>query len=158
MNKIELIPFYDLNKEEALEVLTWRNHKDIRKWMYTQELITQEHHFTFISQLKNHPKKRYFLLNSNGNKIASIDFTDIQKESCHFGLYVNPFEDVKGRGTIAMQTICEYAFNTLKVQTLRAKVFAHNEKAIHLYKKFHFTQVAQKEYGEKTILSMELHL
>lgn len=150
------VNFTELGQEEALEILSWRNHSTIRKWMYTQEVISEKQHFAFIESLKDAHTKEYFVLEDEGKKISVIDFTNITAESCEFGLYVNPFESSKGRGTKSMQEICNYAFHVLKVELLQAEVFAHNEKAIHLYEKFHFKKVGEKSFKNQLIFLMEL--
>lgn len=150
------VNFTELSHKEALEILSWRNHSTIRKWMYTQDVISEKQHFAFIDSLKSSHTKEYFVLEDEGKKISVIDFTNITAESCEFGLYVNPFESSKGDGTKSMQEICNYAFSVLKVEVLQAEVFAHNEKAIDLYKKFHFKKVGEKSLNDQPIFLMEL--
>ncbi|EAH9361535.1 GNAT family N-acetyltransferase, partial [Campylobacter coli] len=66
-----------------------------------------------------------------------IDFVNITTKSCEFGLYAKP--NLKGVGQILMNEIIKYAFENLKVNTLKAYVFKDNRKALKLYQQNHFT-------------------
>ena len=52
MENIQLLNFIDLELEEKEMILKWRNHPEIRKWMYNQDEIKLEEHLSFIESLK----------------------------------------------------------------------------------------------------------
>ncbi len=151
---IELINFTDLTLEEHKMVLVWRNHDNVKKWMFTDEDIILKNHLTFIESLKNCSNKLYFLVKQEERYLGVIDFTNIQQLSCEFGLYSNI--SLKGMGMKLLETICAYAFKELKATILKAKVFKENIKAIYLYKKFKFKEVAKKIVNKKEVICMEL--
>ena len=62
MENIKLLNFIDLKLEEKEMILKWRNHPDIRKWMYNQDEIKFEEHLNFIDSLKLRKDKLYFLV------------------------------------------------------------------------------------------------
>lgn len=154
---IELKNFTDLTHEEALLILAWRNNENIRKWMYTSSEISPREHQLFLKSLQSTKTKRYFWVSNAKKLIGVIYFTDITHEDCCMGLYVNPSLSEKGLGTLLMQTIVEYAFKTLKVQTLKAEVFTHNEKAFRLYEKFGFYETTRTHVNDKEVIFMELN-
>ncbi len=149
-----LINFTDLSIDEKKMVLNWRNHPDIRKWMYTQDEISLENHLNFIESLKTREDKLYFVVKKDENYIGVIDFYNFKNDSCEFGLYSNP--DMFGVGKIMMSEIIDYVFNTLNSNLLIAEVFADNERAIHLYKKFNFKETKRKIISDKEVICMEL--
>lgn len=151
---IKLINFIDLTLEEKKMVLLWRNHKEIKQWMYNTDDISIENHLKFIESLKNAIDKLYFLVKQDNEYIGVIDFTNITNKSSDFGLYSNV--DLKGAGKILLENICNYAFNTLKLEILKAEVFGDNEKAIYLYKKFNFQEIDKKIVNNKKVICMEL--
>ncbi|EDO6873703.1 UDP-4-amino-4,6-dideoxy-N-acetyl-beta-L-altrosamine N-acetyltransferase, partial [Campylobacter coli] len=81
--------------------------------------------------------KKYFLVFQDEQIIGVIDFVNITTKSCEFGLYAKP--NLKGVGQILMNEIIKYAFENLKVNTLKAYVFKDNRKALQLYQQNHFT-------------------
>ncbi|ELR6074153.1 UDP-4-amino-4,6-dideoxy-N-acetyl-beta-L-altrosamine N-acetyltransferase, partial [Campylobacter jejuni] len=103
---------------------------------------------------------KYFLVFQDEQIIGVIDFVNITTKSCEFGLYAKP--DLKGVGQILMNEIIKYAFESLKVNTLKAYVFKSNHKALKLYQQNHFTiydedkdfyYVYLKQSNCKTLLS-----
>lgn len=137
--------FIDLTDEEKKEVLKWRNHPEIRKWMYDKREISLQNHLTFIENLKNDKSKFYFKIGDFG----VINFK-IKKDFAEIGLHKNP--EKKGVGNILMQKIIDYGFNELKLKKLILYVYEDNLKAINLYKKFNFKESDKKN----NLIKMEL--
>jgi len=158
MKNIELINFTDLTLEEKKMILEWRNHPEIRKWMYNQNEIKLKEHLKFIESLKGRQDKLYFLVKKDDKKIGVVDFYDIdtKKKECESGLYTNPFKKISGRGKLLIEVWIKYAFNVLKLNKLKLEVFEENEKARNLYKKYKFQEVGKKMINDKKVICMEL--
>lgn len=156
-NNINLINFTDLTLEEKKMVLLWRNHPTIKQWMYNNDDISLENHLNFIETLKDCMDKFYFLVKRDDDYIGVVDFTNIDKKSksSEFGLYANI--ELKGNGKALLNSICEYGFNALNINKLIAEVFAENEKAINLYKKFNFKEITNKTVNNREVICMELN-
>ncbi len=146
---IELKNFIDLSDDEKERVLSWRNHPEIRKWMFDKDEISLKSHLEYIKSLQQREDKRYFMVNYLGENIGVIDFTNIDKDKADIGLYAKP--DIYGVGSVLMQAIIEYGFKELKLKKLVAQVYEDNTKAINLYKKFYFVEI---ERGN-AIITME---
>ena len=151
---LELLNFKELSPKELEMVLEWRNTKEIQKWMLTREDISLQTHLNFVNSLANAKDKEFFLVKDENSPIGVINFTDITPKSCSFGLYKNP--QINGVGDKLMRTICDYAFNRLKIDKLKAEVFTNNEKAIQLYKKYNFIEKQRVKYKERELILMEL--
>ncbi|EKO5339226.1 UDP-4-amino-4,6-dideoxy-N-acetyl-beta-L-altrosamine N-acetyltransferase [Campylobacter coli] len=133
---IKLKNFTELNSQEIELIFKWRNHPDINQFMKTK-YIDFEEHLRFLKNLHQDSSKKYFLVFQDEQIIGVIDFVNITTKSCEFGLYAKP--DLKGVGQILMNEIIKYAFENLKVNTLKAYVFKDNHKALKLYQQNHFT-------------------
>ena len=157
-NKIELINFINTSFEEKKMILKWRNHPNIREWMYNQKEISIESHLNFIESLKTSKDKIYFLVKIGKEYIGTIYFTNIkyQNKSTYFGLYSNPYSKVPGIGRILEKIAIDYAFNTLNINTLKLEVFENNKIVINLHKKFNFKQIEEKIVNNKKVIVMEL--
>ena len=138
--KSDLINFTNLTLEQKERVLYWRNHPDIRKWMYHKEMILLEDHLHYIDSLNTRRDRIYFLVEHAGDEVGVIDFTSIRTDSksAEIGLYAKP--GIKGVGNILMQNIVDYGFHILKLKTLKSNVYITNKNAIRLYKKFGFIE------------------
>ena len=154
MNNITLINFVDLTIEEKKMVLSWRNHPDIKRWMYTDSDISLENHLNFIDSLKDRKDKLYFLVKKDDEYIGVINFTDIKAESLEMGIYSKP--SAKGLGSILLKTIIEYAFDTLKIKRIFAEVFSENSRAYNLYKKYGFNEIGKNNINNKEVIRLEL--
>jgi UDP-4-amino-4,6-dideoxy-N-acetyl-beta-L-altrosamine N-acetyltransferase len=155
-NNIDLINFTDLTLEEKKMILSWRNHPTIKQWMYNYDDILLQNHLNFIETLIDCTDRFYFLVKRDDDYIGVIDFTNIDKKSksSEFGLYSNI--ELKGMGNLLLNSICEYGFNTLKLDRLIAEAFIENEKAIFLYRSFNFKEVGKKIVNNREVICMEL--
>jgi len=77
MKHIQLLNFIDLEQKEKEMILVWRNHPEIRKWMYNQDEIKLDEHLSFIDSLKARKDKLYFLVKKKDEFIGVIDFTQL---------------------------------------------------------------------------------
>lgn len=125
--------------------------------MFNQDEISLKNHLSFIKYLKTTKEKLYFLVQQNDDFIGVIDFYNFKDSSCEFGLYANPEMKLAGIGKILTESSIKYAFDVLKLSSLKLEVFSDNAKALGLYRSFNFKECAQKEIDEKTLISMELN-
>lgn len=154
--KKELVNFIDLSLNDKKMVLEWRNHPNIRKWMFTQERISLDDHLNYIQSLDTREDRVYFLVKKALQNIGVIDFTNIdhKNKKTEFGVYTNPI--LKGIGDLLMESIIDYAFNILEVNTLISEVFEDNMAAIKLYKRYNFKVLEIKQVNNKNVINMEL--
>lgn len=151
---IELINFINLEYDEKVMILTWRNHPKIKSVMHNNLDISLDDHLNFIESLKKRDDKKYFLVKDNTLNIGVIDFINITQHEAELGIYSNP--DLRGYGTLLLSELSTYAFETLKVQVLKAEVYKTNVTAIQLYQKFNFEKNQSKNKENKEIIYMEL--
>ncbi len=141
--KKRLKRFQNLSFEEKKEVLDWRNHSEIRKWMYDKNEISLQKHLNFI---ENMPKNRIYL---KVDDLGVINFK-ILNDKVELGIHKNPNKQKVGK--ILLDIAIKYAFDELKTKKITLYVFEDNIKAINLYKKFNFIEVDKKD----NIIKMEL--
>jgi len=137
--------FQDLSPEEKKEVLEWRNHPDIRKWMYNNNEISFENHLKFIESLKEKNDKIYIKLHD----IGVVNFT-VKKDYVELGIHKNPAKKWVGRELIEFGI--NYAFDILKTSKIILYVFKNNKKALRLYEATGFKKMDEKN----GLIKMEL--
>ena len=155
--------FTALNNNEKEMIFKWRNDERVNGF-FIKKNITKKEHFNFIKSLENDKTRLYFLLLLNGENndkmgifgvsqelilntlqglkekpIGVINFIDISKNECEFGIYQNP--DLMGFGCILLNELTRYAFKNLSVQRLNARAFNENLKAIKLFTNFGFSVI-----------------
>ena len=90
----------------------------------------------------------------NNEVLGSVSFVNISNESAEFGIYKNPFSNVKGAGTILTIMANHYAKNFLKIKKLDLIVQEKNIIALNLYRKLGFNVMNKKLINKLTFLTM----
>ena len=139
----KLKKFQDLSIEEKKEVLNWRNHPEIRKWMLNKKEISLQKHLEFIDSLD---KNRIYL---KVDDLGVINFK-VFKNYIELGIHKNP--NKQKVGSKLLKIAIDYAFEELKAKKIILYVFENNIKAINLYRKFGFQEIDK----QKNIIKMEL--
>jgi len=142
---VKYTKFQDLSLDEKKEVLKWRNHPEIRKYMYNKKLISLKDHLQFIESLKENKNKIYLKVEDLG----VVNFL-IKNDLVEIGIHKNP--NKKKVGKVLMEFALKYAFEVLKAKKTVLFVYENNKKAINLYKKFGFKIVDKKD----NLITMEL--
>ncbi|MDD4949245.1 UDP-4-amino-4,6-dideoxy-N-acetyl-beta-L-altrosamine N-acetyltransferase [Sulfuricurvum sp.] len=148
-----MINFTHLTLQQKEDVLLWRNHPNVRKWMLHSDPITLQEHLLFINTLQNAPTKQYFLIEDYG--VIYFSEIDFEQKNAYFGLYANPYSTVTGKGKILMESILAYAINHLQLDTLKLEVFANNFNAIRLYQQFSFVEIERIHTNNNNLLVMK---
>jgi UDP-2,4-diacetamido-2,4,6-trideoxy-beta-L-altropyranose hydrolase/UDP-4-amino-4,6-dideoxy-N-acetyl-beta-L-altrosamine N-acetyltransferase len=154
--EIVLCNYVNLDENDKALALSMRNHPEIKKWMYSQDSISNAAHCEFIERLESRTDRRYFLVKRKNNIIGSINFSKINFEnSVYFGIYTNPFLQIKGAGRLLESVASQYAFIELGVKKIKLEVYSDNEKAINFYKKCNFNLINIKKVNNQNIMCME---
>ena len=143
INGAEIINFLNLSSEEREMVLNWRNHEDIRKWMYSDNIISLNEHINFIDQLVENTNNFYWVVkNKDGIYFGTIylNRTDFKNKHAYIGIYANPYNEIKNKGYLLIQSIKSLAFEIAGLHTLKLEVIDNNQKAINFYKKSGFAE------------------
>jgi UDP-2,4-diacetamido-2,4,6-trideoxy-beta-L-altropyranose hydrolase/UDP-4-amino-4,6-dideoxy-N-acetyl-beta-L-altrosamine N-acetyltransferase len=154
--EVDLCNYINLNENDKILALSMRNHPEIKKWMHNQDSIPNATHCEFIKSLENKIDRRYYLVKQKNNIIGSINFSKINLyNSVEFGIYTNPFVQLKGAGRLLESAASEYAFIELDVKKIKLEVFSDNERAIHFYNKCGFELIDTKKVNHQNIMYME---
>jgi len=151
-----LTSFTELTLDEKKLVLKWRNHETVRQWMFQTEPIPLTQHLQYLDSLYMRKDRKYFLVKLHDQPKGVIDFTQIDREKrkAELGIYTKP--NTKGIGQLLMDKIVMYAFETMQLECLKAKVFSNNKAALTLYKKYAFKTYGTEQYEDREIICMEL--
>ena len=143
INGAVIINFLNLSSEEREMVLNWRNHDNVRKWMYSDNIISLNEHINFIDQLAEDTSNYYWVVKNKDEiyfgiiYLNKIDFKNIH---AYIGIYSNPYAEIKNKGHLLIQCIKKLAFEVVELHTLKLEVIDNNQKAIYFYKKSGFNE------------------
>jgi len=140
-NLYKLIPIVDLDKENQLIILKIRNEENIRKWMYTDQEISENEHFNWINKLKENNKMKVYAIMENGMEpigaIYIVDIDNINKKA-NWGFYIGEKYQGTGIGVVFEIMFIEYCFNNLGLEKINCEVIEGNTSVIKLHEGLFF--------------------
>ena len=143
LNNLMLLNFIYLSEEEKEMIRNWRNNEKIRKWMYTDYIITIGEHHKFLENLKRDNKKYYWLVKNKKNEyLGTICFNkvDFKNKNGYFGIYSNPESKINGVGLLLDKLVIKIAFEIIKLHTLKLEVIEDNKQVIILHRMIGFQE------------------
>ena len=82
----------------------------------------------------------YTVVDKEGKFVGTIDFKDVKDDSAEMGVCITPDSQDKHYGTEAIKKMIERGFEDYGFYEIHLKVFSHNDRAIHCYKKIGFVE------------------
>lgn len=138
MKDIELL---DIQESDLEMIRSWRNSEEVSRYMYTDNIITEEEQLKWFKKIQADPTCRYWIIVYEGEKvgIASVNEIDVSRSNCSWTFYLKA-QAVRGAGigSKVEYHILSYVFDTLKLNKLRGEVFEFNDKVIKLHERFGF--------------------
>lgn len=132
-----------INLELQLAVREWRNHIDIRKNMYTDNIISAEEHQAWINSLSSNKSIKVYIAYKNNDAIGIASVSNINQlhKNADWAFYLNPeFLSTKGLGTLMEYHFLNHVFDNFDIEKLNCEVLEINPSVIKLHKKFGFTE------------------
>ncbi|MBZ7939691.1 UDP-4-amino-4,6-dideoxy-N-acetyl-beta-L-altrosamine N-acetyltransferase [Campylobacter sp. W0014] len=148
--------YINLNEEKKEKIRFYRNHPEIKKYLYNTHYISRSEHENFIQGLKENNQKQYFCINYNNEILGSVNFEEKNNSIVEFGFYSNPFSKFLGLGRILEEISIYYSFSVLQKKEMILQVFTENQKVVNLHKKFGFQINSTINFNNKEIFYMSL--
>ena len=132
---LSLANFREMEEEDLGLVLSWRNHPDIRRYMYNQHEIMIDEHRQWFEQNKADLSSFLLIFETT----APLGFVSFKKlGSCvEWGFYTAP-DAPKGTGTLLGEAALQYAFEEIKVHKVCGQALDYNQASKRLHQKIGF--------------------
>ncbi len=146
--------FVNLSEEEKEKVRRWRNSDEIRRWMFSEHLVSREEHLKFIEALGVRCADFHWMVFVDGVPVGVVNFQriDIAERSGHFGIY----SIRKGSGGPMLEKLLHLWFDVLHMRILNCELKRDNAAAHKLYRRFGFSDVEAAGDCAPGIISMRL--
>ena len=144
-----------LSLEDTNNIVRWRNSDEVRKNLFSQDLITPDQHMSYFNKYIESGKcLQYIIEMHRGNQsldVGTIFIKDIDKRSNkgEFGIFIGePIARGVGLAKKATIEILKIAFDELKFNKIYLTVFADNVPAFRTYLSvgFRFEGVMREEF------------
>ncbi|MDQ1362599.1 MAG: hypothetical protein QG652_459 [Pseudomonadota bacterium] len=125
---------------DVRNVLEWRNHPDVRRYMFTQHEISFEEHQAWFARANRDESKRLLIVEENSVPLGFVHFSQVLPGGVSdWGFYAVPGQ-TKGMGKKIGITAIEFAFNFLKLHKVCGQALGFNEASIRLHRTLGFQQ------------------
>ncbi|MNG00760.1 Spermidine N(1)-acetyltransferase [compost metagenome] len=130
-----------MTHEDLEQVLAWRNHEEVRRYMYTQHEISLVEHTRWFERASQDSSRHLLVFESNAVPLGFINLHQIAPGGvADWGFYAAP-DAPKGTGRQLGHAAIQYAFTQAGLHKLCGQALAYNERSI----KFHLSQGFQQE-------------
>lgn len=129
-----------LESGDLERVLEWRNHPDVRAWMFTTHEIPLHEHLAWYERASRDPSKRLLLAEQDGEPFGYVGFSGVEPGGvAHWGFYVAPGAP-KGSGRKLGRAALRFAFTSLELHKVCGQAFDFNPASIQLHLALGFRQ------------------
>lgn len=121
-------------------VLSWRNHIDIRRYMYTQHEISLEEHTNWFNKVSKDSNYNLLIFEIYNEPLGFVNIHQIaQGGIADWGFYTSPIAP-KGTGSKLGEQALDYAFNTLKLHKICGQALDFNLASRKFHKRLGFKE------------------
>lgn len=129
-----------MTEADLKQVLRWRNHGDIRRYMYTTHEISLEEHRNWYTNVSKNPAVHLLIYEHLGQ---ACGFVNITRGRCiqiaDWGFYLASGAP-KGVGRSLGKQALAYAFEELDLHKVCGQALGFNERSIAFHKALGFTE------------------
>lgn len=121
-------------------VLAWRNHPDVRRYMYTQHEITLDEHQRWFERTLTDTRKNLLIFEDTHQPQGFVNFNETGNGGiADWGFYAAP-EAPKGSGRRLGRAALNHAFTQLKIHKVCGQALAYNQHSIQFHQSLGFQQ------------------
>lgn len=121
-------------------VLAWRNHPDVRRYMYTQHEIGLDEHARWFERVSQDTSHHVLIFENQGIALGFINIQQIAPGGiADWGFFAAP-DAPKGTGRQLGRAALQYAFGTAGYVKLCAQALIYNERSIRYHQNMGFQQ------------------
>jgi UDP-4-amino-4,6-dideoxy-N-acetyl-beta-L-altrosamine N-acetyltransferase len=141
-----MIELKSLGAEDEEIVLNWRNNPEIARFMYTDHVISQDEHRSWLRNALTDEAQRHWIIHYDAAPVGLVSVTnlDARHSSAQWAFYLaSPNVRGKGVGSAVDYLILEFVFEELGLHRLSCAVLAFNEQVIAMHESFGFRREGQ---------------
>lgn len=127
-----------MQADDLEQVLSWRNHVDVRRYMYTQHEITFEEHSQWFTRASQDSNKHLLIFEIERVPLGFINIHQVAEGGiADWGFYAAP-KSPKGTGKALGLAALKYAFEDIGLHKLCGQALGHNERSMKFHKSLGF--------------------
>ena len=121
-------------------LLAWRNHADVRRFMFTQHEITPAEHRSWFAKVSQDSTRQLLIVEDAKDPIGYVQFSNaLAGGVADWGFYARP-DAPKGSGRKLGATALKHAFGPLSLHKVCGQAIDTNHASIAFHERLGFTQ------------------
>lgn len=129
-----------MRQADLEQVLAWRNHPDVRRFMYTQHEISLEEHISWFERASQDARRHLLVHEQGGVALGFVNLHEVGAGGIvDWGFYAAP-DAPKGTGRQLGRQALLYAFGELGLHKVCGQALAFNEPSIRFHLRLGFQQ------------------
>lgn len=119
-------------------VLAWRNHPEVRRWMFSQQEIALDSHRQWFERARQDKARHLLVFELGGEPRGFVNIGVLAGgQVADWGFYASP-DAPKGTGRLLGQSALRYAFETAALHKVCGQVLAFNERSLRFHQSLGF--------------------
>ena len=129
-----------MTERDLGRVLEWRNHPEVRRYMYTQHEISLNEHEAWFERASLDPTRHLLVFEDETGPAGFVNFhSPGHGKIAEWGFYLAP-DAAKGTGRRLGQAALAYGFSTTGFHKVCGEALAFNERSIKFHLNLGFRQ------------------
>ncbi len=129
-----------MTSQDLEQVLSWRNHPDVRRFMYTTHVIAPEEHARWFGRSQQQSGTWLLIYEQAGSPAGFVNISETRSSQvADWGFYLAPDAE-KGTGQALGRAALGYAFGPLQFHKLCGEALGFNQPSIRLHEKLGFVR------------------
>lgn len=122
------------------QVLGWRNHPDVRRYMYTHHEISMDEHRRWFERASQDSRRHLLIFEIDSQPLGFVNIHQTGAGAvADWGFYVAP-NAPKGTGRLLGQTTLDFSFNRAGLHKLCGQALGFNQRSIRFHQTLGFQQ------------------
>lgn len=120
------------------QVLAWRNHPDVQRYMFSRHEITPQEHRQWFERIASDPLRHPLIFEVGGIATGFVAFNQlVQPDIADWGFYLAPGAP-SGTGSGLGHAALKYAFGQLQLHKVCGQALATNERSVRFHERLGF--------------------
>lgn len=128
------------HRDDLPMLLSWRNHPDVRLFMFSQHEIGFDEHAAWFARASQDTTRSLLVIEDQDQPLGYVQFANVTPGGiADWGFYVRP-DAPRGSGRKLGRAALDHAFAVLRLHKVCGQAIASNGASIALHQKLHFLQ------------------
>jgi UDP-4-amino-4,6-dideoxy-N-acetyl-beta-L-altrosamine N-acetyltransferase len=130
--------------QDADNVLAWRNHEDVRQFMYTSHVISPEEHQRWMERVIAEDRYHGRIVEIDQRPIGVVTFKrSADPAVAEWGFYLVP-GSLPGDGNFFGQAALEHAFSSLALRKICGEALGYNVRSQNFHRRLGFAEEGRR--------------